>query len=68
MPNWTLAPLFLAFVDKDATTLCRQIKRVTGTADEFLGHLKDDNGKTNFAGTAYLGNRGLGDEWLKAKT
>jgi hypothetical protein len=67
LPNWTLAPPFLAFVDKDATTLCRQIKRVTGTADGFLGHLKDDEGKTNFAGTAYLGNRGLGDETLEGE-
>jgi hypothetical protein len=62
LPNWTLAPPFLAFVDKDATTLCRQIKRSTGTADKFLGHLKDDNGEPNFAGTAYLGNRGLGED------
>ena len=61
LPNWTTAPTFLSFVDKDATTLCRQIKRATGSADSFMGHLKDDNGRTNFAGTAYYGNRGLGD-------
>ena len=67
LPNWTLAPPFLAFVDKDATTLCRQIKRATGSADEFLGHLKNDNGGPNFAGTAYLGNRGLGDESLEGE-
>jgi len=64
-PNWTLAPTFLSFVDKDATTLCRQIKRQTGTADRFLGHLKDDNGQPNFAGTAFLGNRGLGEDDLE---
>jgi hypothetical protein len=68
LPNWTLAPPFLAFVDKDATTLCRQIKKVTGTATKFLGHLKDDNDETNFAGTAYLGNRGLGDESLEGES
>jgi len=64
-PNWTLAPTFLSFVDKDATTLCRQIKRQTGSADRFLGHLKDDNGQPNFAGTAFLGNRGLGEDDLE---
>ena len=64
-PNWTLAPNFLSFVDKDATTLCRQIKRQTGSADRFLGHLKDDNGQPNFAGTAFLGNRGLGEDDLE---
>ncbi len=68
LPNWTLAPPFLSFVDKDATTLCRQIKRATHSADEFLGHLKDDNGRTNFAGTAFLGNRGLGAENLDGFT
>ena len=64
-PNWTLAPTFLSFVDKDATTLCRQIKKQTGSADRFLGHLKDDNGQPNFAGTAFLGNRGLGEDDLE---
>jgi hypothetical protein len=63
--NWTLAPNFLSFVDKDATTLCRQIKRATHTADGFLGHLQDDEGRTNFAGTAFLGNRGLGEDSLE---
>jgi hypothetical protein len=63
--NWTLAPGFLSFVDKDATTLCRQIKRATGTAEGFMGHLQDDNGRTNFAGTAFLGNRGLGEDSLE---
>lgn len=60
LQNWTTAPNFLSFVDRDATTLCRQIKRATGTAAAFTGHLKyDEGGFANFAGTAYLGNRGL---------
>ncbi len=63
--NWTLAPNFLSFIGKDAATLCRQIKRATGSADGFLGHLQDDNGGTNFAGTAFLGNRGLDDATLE---
>jgi hypothetical protein len=56
---WTTAPSFLSFVDKDATTLCRQIKRATGTAEHFLGHLEDDNGGNTFAKTAFIGDRGL---------
>jgi hypothetical protein len=59
LPNWTTAPTFLSFVDKDPTTLCRQIKKATGSADAFIGHLKNDNGQPNFAGTAFYGNRGL---------
>ena len=60
--RWTLAPNFLSFVDKDATTLCRQIKRATGDADHFLGHLRDDNGGNTFALTAFKGDRGLDPE------
>jgi hypothetical protein len=56
---WMTAPSFLSFVDKDATTLCRQIKRETRTAEHFLGHLEDDNGGNAFAKTAFIGNRGL---------
>lgn len=65
LQNWTTAPNFLSFVDKDATTLCRQIKRATGTADGFMAHLKDDGGRANFAGTAFWGNRGLGDDSIE---
>jgi hypothetical protein len=63
--NWTLAPSFLSFVDRDATALCKQMKRTQSNAEEFQGHLKDDNGGNNFAGTAYMGNRGLSDEDLE---
>ena len=56
---WMTAPSFLSFVDKDATTLCKQIKRTSHTAKEFIGHLTDDNGGNNFGGTAYNGDRGL---------
>src|SRR5690242_14939152 len=38
--NWSLAPNFDSFVGKDATTLCRQIKREMRTAEHFLGHLQ----------------------------
>jgi hypothetical protein len=60
--NWTTAPSFLSFVDKETTAICRQVKRSTGSAEEFIGHLKNDNGRTNFAGTAFLGNRGLNED------
>jgi hypothetical protein len=65
LSNWTTATFGHSFVDKDATTLCRQIKQATHSADEFLGHLKNDNGGTNFAGTAFLGNRGLAADTLR---
>jgi hypothetical protein len=57
--NWTLAPSFRSFVGKDAPTLCKQIKRSTGNAKDLMGHLKDDNGTDNNAGTAFLGNHGI---------
>lgn len=59
---WMTAPGFLSFVDKDAPTLCKQIKRSSHTAQDFLGHLKDDNGGNNFSGTAFNGDRGLDPE------
>jgi len=59
---WMIAPGFLSFVGKDATSLCKQIKRATHNAPDFLGHLKDDNGGNNFSGTAFRGDRGLDPE------
>jgi hypothetical protein len=56
---WTTAPGFLSFVGKDSPTLCKQIRGNLPTAKAFLGHLKDDNGGNNFAGTAFNGDRGL---------
>ena len=57
--NWMTAPDFLAFVGKDPPGLCRQIRGMLHTAKDFIGHLKDDNGGNNFAGTAFNGDRGL---------
>ncbi len=56
---WMTASGGHAFVDKDATTLCRQFKRSSGTAQDFLAHLDDDDGGSNFAQTAFNGDRGL---------
>ncbi len=56
---WMTAPDFLSFVHKDATTLCKQIKRASHDVADFIGHLTDDNGGNNFTGTSYNGDRGL---------
>lgn len=60
--RWMTAPNILAFVGKDATALCKQIRRQSGDAEEFMNHLYDDNGGDNFAGTAFKGDRGLDHE------
>jgi hypothetical protein len=56
---WMTAPNFLSFVAKDATTLCKQIKRTSHDAKDLIGHMTDDNGGNNFTATAYNGDRGL---------
>jgi hypothetical protein len=63
--KWFTAPPPSTFVGKDAPKLCRQIKRINGTAEGFLGHLEDDNGGNSFVRTAFVGNRGLNPEWYK---
>jgi hypothetical protein len=57
--RWFTAPPFLSFVNKDATTLCKQFKRATSSAQHFIGHLEDDNGGNAFTKTAFSGNRGI---------
>jgi hypothetical protein len=63
--QWFTATNFHSFVDKNATTLCRQFKKSTGSPQEFLGHLTDDNGGNNFAQTAFNGDRGLDEADLE---
>ena len=63
--RWFLPADFHSFIDKDATTLCKQIKQSTGTAKEFIGHLTDDNGGDSFVKTAFNGDRGLSGEVRK---
>ena len=53
------APDELAFIGKDARTLCEQIRDNIARAENFIGHLKDDNGFNNFVGAAFEGRRGL---------
>ncbi|MEO8465002.1 MAG: hypothetical protein ABI640_06645 [Gammaproteobacteria bacterium] len=71
--EWALAPAFLAFLGKDAPTLCKQIKdfsrRCEGgicgpwpDAKAVLDHFTRDEGKDNFTGTAFRGDRGLDRE------
>jgi hypothetical protein len=56
---WMTAPDFLSFVGKKPATICKQIRANLPTGKDFLGHIKDDNGGNNFAGTAFNGDRGL---------
>lgn len=57
--RWMTAPDFLAFLGKDARTLCEQIRDNIARAKDFVGHITDDNGFNNFAGAAFNGDRGL---------
>jgi hypothetical protein len=59
--RWFLPAEFHSFIDKDATTLCKQFKQSTGSAKEFIGHLTDDNGGDSFVKTAFNGDRGLSE-------
>ena len=64
--RWMTAPPFMTFLGKTPTALCKQFRRQIPNAQEFLGHLWDDNGKNNFSGTAFNGDRGLDAATLKA--
>jgi len=57
--KWRLALPEHSFVGKDATTLCKQMRSVFMQGADFVGHLIDDNGNSNFTETAFLGTRGL---------
>ena len=60
--NWMIAPGFLSFIGKDSATLCEQVRSTSRDANDFMGHLQDDNGGNNFGGTAFNGDRGLDRE------
>ena len=53
--KWRLALPEHSFVGKDATTLCKQMRSVFMQGADFVGHLIDDNGNSNFTETAFLG-------------
>ena len=68
--RWSMAPVFLQFLGKDAPTLCKQIKDFSRKceggicgpwpdAKAVLDHFTRDEGKDNFTGTAFKGDRGL---------
>jgi hypothetical protein len=59
--HWEMAGQPHFFLGKDAPTLCKQMRDVFNEAKEFIGHLTDDNGGSNFTGTAFMGNRGLNE-------
>lgn len=59
-PKWELPVLpDHSFVNKDATTLCKMMKRAFHKGLDFEMHILNDNGKTNFQGIAFLGTRGI---------
>jgi hypothetical protein len=60
--KWALATPEHSFLGKDAKALCKQMRDVFKQGADFIGHLTDDNGNSNFTGTAFLGNRGLNDQ------
>ncbi len=69
--EWSLAPAFLGFVNKSDTQLCEQIKEFSNgpcsggscyrwpSAEKFVAHVTDDEGRDNFTATAFAGTRGL---------
>ena len=60
--RWQVAGPRIFFIGRDAPTLCAQMHQELASAEEFVGHLVDDNGQHNFVGTAFMGNRGLSKE------
>ena len=60
--NWRIPGPAFFFSGRDAETLCAQMHDEFREASEFIGHFEDDNGKDNFVGTAFMGNRGLSKE------
>ena len=60
--SWHIPGPAIFFIGKDAETLCMQMHDEFRNAAEFIGHFEDDNGKDNFVGTAFMGNRGLNIE------
>ena len=60
--TWAMATPEHSFLGKDAKTLCKQMRDVFKQGADFIGHLTDDNGNSNFTGTAFIGNRGLNDQ------
>jgi hypothetical protein len=59
--KWRLATPQHFFKNKDAKTLCKQMRDVFKQGADFIGHLVDDNGNSKFTEVAFLGTRGLND-------
>jgi hypothetical protein len=61
-PSWRLAPARMSLVDKDAETLCRQMRKVNSLSvaanrEQFNQHLHNDF----LIDIAFVGNRGISD-------
>ncbi|MFY9531553.1 MAG: hypothetical protein WBC04_14565 [Candidatus Acidiferrales bacterium] len=59
--EWRVPDADFLFQGRSATTLCKQMKRSFSKAENFVLHILNDNGNTNFNGVAFLGTRGLNE-------
>jgi hypothetical protein len=59
--KWELALRGHEFGGKDAAHLCKMMRTSFDTAEQFLSHIQDEDGKTNFQAVAFLGTRGLNE-------
>lgn len=58
---WTLPFPGHEFVGKDGPRLCKMMRTSFFKPEDFLAHLHDENGRTNFQAVAFLGTRGLNE-------
>ncbi len=68
--GWMVPPIeALNFVGKSDEKLCLQMKHFEKTGEKFVAHIFNDHGEANvqFIAAAYVGDRALGAEELKAQ-
>jgi hypothetical protein len=58
-PDWEIPNASLFFTDKTDAQLCRQVKQ--GVGGDFIGHVENDHGGTQFIAVAFAGTRGLNE-------
>jgi len=59
--KWQLPQPAHFFKNKDAKTLCKQMREVFQQGVDFIGHLIDDNGNSKFTEVAFHGTRALNE-------
>ena len=67
VPCWRLAPPEMRFTGKDATGLCKLMKRQFPKAVFFIEHMIDDRGGVPFLDVAFAGTMGLNEFGLAVK-